>query len=521
MILIVSINSSLLAQETSTQDSILISKYQSKIQYFEGRNFDSTIYYLNKLEELPLSPRKRASLNIDLGNMFLYKGELYFAMKYYLQVKEYGVKENDFLAEVAGNISTATVFIRKDEYEKAIEILKESEKRILEYKPKSDKELQFQTRSLVTTYINLALSLSELKEYGSATKYIDESIAISDSIGDSYNLALAYSDKADILESTGSYKEAIALNYKALKLREKDGELLDITRSLNNLGETYFNYNKPDSAFYYLQKGYKNSEELGLVYDVYQSAKLLSALYAQKDDYANAYKFLQIYIDNKEKYQDSEKMNAIADLSYKYKLKLIKSEQEAKNRVLYGTIVILLLLIVIATLLYFLQRKAAESSKKEQEKLLLSKQLVEEKLEYKNKQLVTNVMHQISSNEFMLQISEQLKTLSKDLGVSQKNKIYKIIKEMKKASDDSVLNEFELAFQEVHTDFYNKLDKMFSLTNAERRMAAFIRLNLSSKEISAITGQSVRTIDVTRYRLRKKMNINNTDTNLSSFLAKL
>jgi len=509
------------SQNLSPEDSTLISNYQIKVKQFQNNDFDSTLFYLNKLDNLPLGNYDRARMNLDLGNMFLFKGDLHLAMKYYLKVKAYGQSKKDYLYEIAGNISIAIVYIRKDEFSKAIELLTHAENRLKSYVPKVDEEAPFVVRFLITTYINKALSLSELKEYGSATVYIDKSIRLSDSINDTYNLAVAYSDKADILQQNGNFEEAVKLHLKALSLREKDNVLLDITRSHNNLGKLYYDYGKRDSAYYYLHKGFEESKKLDLVFDIYKSSKLLSDLYFKDNDFEKAYKYLNISYEYKDKYQDVEKMDKIANLSYEYKIKILNAEQLSKERRLYAAIGFLILAVIIAVLLYVLQRKVIERNRIAKDKLILNQQLIEDKLEYKNKQLVTSVMHQVSRNELIISVSEQLKELSATLNQKQKTSLNRIIRELKKGNDASMLSEFELAFQDVHTEFYKKLDTLYSLTPSERRMAAFIRLNLSSKEISSITGQSVRTIDVTRYRLRKKLDINNTDTNLASYLARL
>jgi DNA-binding CsgD family transcriptional regulator len=53
----------------------------------------------------------------------------------------------------------------------------------------------------------------------------------------------------------------------------------------------------------------------------------------------------------------------------------------------------------------------------------------------------------------------------------------------------------------------------------ERRLCAFLRLNMTTKEIASITGQSPRSIEVARTRLRKKLNLTNSDTSLTDFLS--
>ena len=88
-------------------------------------------------------------------------------------------------------------------------------------------------------------------------------------------------------------------------------------------------------------------------------------------------------------------------------------------------------------------------------------------------------------------------------------------------SEDDTWNEFEMRFKEIHEDFYTQLGQLFpNLTPNELRLCAFLKLNLSTKEISSITYQSPESIKTARYRLRKKLNLDR-DSNLTSFLHSL
>jgi hypothetical protein len=68
--------------------------------------------------------------------------------------------------------------------------------------------------------------------------------------------------------------------------------------------------------------------------------------------------------------------------------------------------------------------------------------------------------------------------------------------------------EFELRFQNVHSDFYRQLRERFAnLTTNEIRLAALLRLNMNTKEISAITHQTERAVVLSRHRLRQKLGL--------------
>jgi DNA-binding CsgD family transcriptional regulator len=103
-----------------------------------------------------------------------------------------------------------------------------------------------------------------------------------------------------------------------------------------------------------------------------------------------------------------------------------------------------------------------------------------------------------------------------------KEAITKINRELRNSADDKMLKEFTLRFQEVHKDFYESLLLKFpELTPNELKLCAFLRLNMSTKEISELTGQRILTIDHARYRLRKKLGISNSEVNLIAFLHQI
>jgi DNA-binding CsgD family transcriptional regulator len=78
---------------------------------------------------------------------------------------------------------------------------------------------------------------------------------------------------------------------------------------------------------------------------------------------------------------------------------------------------------------------------------------------------------------------------------------------------------FERNFAEVHEDFLEKL-KTNDITAGELKLAAYIRMNLSSKEIAPLLNISIRSVENKRYRLRKKMGIEH-DDNLSEHLLRM
>ncbi|MDP3442036.1 MAG: hypothetical protein Q8T08_04170, partial [Ignavibacteria bacterium] len=189
----------------------------------------------------------------------------------------------------------------------------------------------------------------------------------------------------------------------------------------------------------------------------------------------------------------------------------------------------LFFLLLTAILLIFLQRSKIRNSKLIEEKLeleqkqsLLEKQKLKEDLEFKNKELTTNVMYLLKKNELITGISERLIKSKLDFKVENQKIIQEIINELRSTQDRDVWSEFETHFTQVHIDFYKRLNEKFpNLSSNEKKLCAFLRLNMSTKDISAITYQSVNSITVARSRLRTKLNISGEEVNLINFLMQL
>ena len=128
---------------------------------------------------------------------------------------------------------------------------------------------------------------------------------------------------------------------------------------------------------------------------------------------------------------------------------------------------------------------------------------LKENIENKNRELAASTMNLIKKNQF-------LNTIKKELEAAQGNKnlnsVIKIIDRNLNNTDD--WNLFQEAFNNADKDFLKKIKTLHpSLTSNDLRLCAYLRLNLSSKEIAPLLNISSRSVEVKRYRLRKKMEL--------------
>lgn len=161
------------------------------------------------------------------------------------------------------------------------------------------------------------------------------------------------------------------------------------------------------------------------------------------------------------------------------------------------------------------RRSEAEISRLENEKL-------EAELVHKNQELATQTMYILSKNEFIGSLKQNLNSLSK----KSKNKevageLKKITREIERNIDtDGDWDQFQHHFDQVHGDFLHRLQEVYpQLTPQEMKLCSYLRLNLSSKEIAQLLNISVRGVEISRYRLRKKLELQRED-NLTDFILK-
>ncbi len=137
-------------------------------------------------------------------------------------------------------------------------------------------------------------------------------------------------------------------------------------------------------------------------------------------------------------------------------------------------------------------------------------------IENKNRELGISTMSLIKKNEFLNSIKKELQNSPDSKSLKS---VIKIIDRNLNNSDDWHL--FEEAFNNADKDFLKKIKSEHpSLTSNDLRLCAYLRLNLSSKEIAPLLNISPRSVEVKRYRLRKKMNLKH-ESSLSDYILEM
>jgi DNA-binding CsgD family transcriptional regulator len=221
-----------------------------------------------------------------------------------------------------------------------------------------------------------------------------------------------------------------------------------------------------------------------------------------------------------------EKNRLIANLEYNYELEKKTRDNEnlkQKNQIRKQQVIILsifaFLLIVLVVVLYVLSRLRSKNFRNEQILLEKKKEMAEAKselsekekiilennLEIKNKELTSKTVELLHQIETMQSLAVRIESLKDS---DSKSEIEEILHELKMKTRENVWDEFHTAFNSVHEGFYNKLlEYCPDLSSTEIKIAALLKLNLSTKEIAAISYKSESAVKTARHRLRNKLKL--------------
>lgn len=154
--------------------------------------------------------------------------------------------------------------------------------------------------------------------------------------------------------------------------------------------------------------------------------------------------------------------------------------------------------------------------KNEKELIKIRNEKLREDFKTKSKELASSIMNVVRKNELLADIKNQLQK------ATDKEVVYPVIKTIdKNLKDNADWEFFQEAFNNADSEFLKRLkSKHPKLTPNDLKLCAYLRLNLSSKEIAPLFNISPRSVEIKRYRLRKKMNLLH-EENLSDYILNL
>lgn len=491
--------------------------------------FKAREYYVlasNQFDEIDMD-FDQAQIYMVIGNIYLSQNNYSEALVYYQMSQQISEEKNfdEILPHIYNN--KGIIYLSLREQDKALDY----------YLKAYDgfKSLGL-NKNLGNVVSNIALIHLDNSEYDLAIDYYNEALKIFKETGNLIDASLVNIDIGDYEFNNGNYSKAkdyYQLAYDQVN-RQKVGYLgpksRSLTVALGSLGRAYSRLGDTQTAIDYLEESLGLARENHYINWIERCTHELSIIYESKGEFGKALNYFKIY----EQYGDSilseSSIKRITQLEMQFefdkKLRERELEDAHKEAATQRKEFMYLLFIglgifatIIAILMYRNQKSKTSKIELKRHNLKLEHDKLQQELEHRNKELTTNVMYLLSKNEFITSTAEKLTKAKMNFKKENQKIIQDVIRDLLMNSSKDVWKEFEVRFMDVHSDFYDNLNKKFpDLTPNEKKISAFLRLNMSTKDICAITYQSVRSIDMARFRLRKKMALDN-DENLVTFLA--
>lgn len=375
-------------------------------------------------------------------------------------------------------------------------------------------------------YNNIANVYDELDDDPKALVFYQKALEMANQAKAYEHIGVISKNIGDLYIEMGRYSDALPFINESIVARRHIQDHNGLATSYYLLGLYYYQLKEVDKAV----AAYTKSLHFGLKANAWlsikETSKTLSEYYLSENDYKQTYDYFRIYHQYSDSLllQNSEKQRLATEFDFKLQQRQKEwYEKQQRERTYYILIGIGLLVLALFLLMLFYLSKAREKRiRLEKKNLELENENLEQDLHLKRKELTTNVMYLVRKNELIKEVSSRLMETLGNFKPENQKLIHSIMMDLQHSLDNDIWEEFEVRFNQVHSDFYEQLRKQFpDLTPNEVKLSAFLRLNMSSKEISAITHQSIRSIEVARTRLRKKLELTNTDVGLVAFLNNL
>ena len=382
--------------------------------------------------------------------------------------------------------------------------------------------------------------LIKQKKYKDALSIIDSSLylCIRD-FNDSLQV-INYNYKAQIYDSLNDFESSKKYYLQSAKLAYSIEDFSSCGRNMFSLAHL----NQKNGYYVDAINVFKiicDSTEKYKMFDLcHQSYYQLSQCYASLRQYEEAYKLFNkydMYYDSTYNINQEEKINELRN-SYllslnvkELKAKEIREESTKSNKSewkLFISITIVLTMIIIAFIILYSTNYATSHKNKvsKYEQQLKIDKIENDLMEYQiknNRELIIKLALQLKSYvEIINPIKEDLKSAIELPENEQKNKIKNLYHNIQNnVQIFHSTEELNKQINAIYKDFLDRLEaKHPGLTKAEKKLCTMLYINMSSKEIAAITNTTIRTVETSRYRLRRKFDISR-DEDIVSFLQKI
>lgn len=462
---------------------------------------------LDNAEEAIQRLKERNDSN-QFSNSYILMGQILFQMgnyqkslTYYFQALSIEKRNNDhkriaFTSDIIGS-----VYMKLENYKIALRYAKEA----LLFLAKSTPD-----KSFYRYLNNIGVVYKNMGQIDSAEYYFRKTLDMSSLTKDNEIKITGYMSLASLYKLKKEYQKSIESYKEAYKLSVDLKSISSQAKMTGNIGVLYLKIDSVKQAEEWLLRGLDLAKKLNNIDLIANISGVLSDLSATNNDYINAYKYLLSHSKLKDsllikkQVQEIEKLHFLYQLEQKDKeilfqkqrIELFKQASHTKTIKLYLMVAILILIIVSSFLIFYYQKGIIHD---------------------KEKKITTLSLHINFRNKFLQKLKQKIitpKLFSDQQAETITETLDSVAKELNSEMVQTEINQY----METHKNFIIALVKSgYKLTENEKQLCVLIYLNLSTKEIADFQTIAPRSVEVNKYRLKKKIGLSK-EENLSDFL---
>lgn len=502
--------------------------------HYHVRALDSALFYFSGAAESFKKAGKhdQEALAINnIGNAYYYKKDYLNALNYYKDANALAREIEDTRTTESSQNNLAILYDAVGMPKEALAI---SKPLLASYK--DDK---VRLGALLNNLANYNLALNNLD---TALWQANQSIALKRESNAS-ELGLAYVTLAKIHFAQGQKEEGLRNARLALNSTSSDPGAFGLASNL--LAEALLDEGKIREAEDILRKANDQLKDSDLIDVLADNNLFLSEVYEGLGDAKRSLKHYKTAFSLRDSILNSDKVFALARSAIEFDTQrkeydlTIKSQEvenlsvqllleKAERRQLFFWItggVLFIIIIGLWRLKSLKDGKLQALKEKEQYQLIsdnesLRANSLQKELELKDKGLIAQALSMVEKNEILTEFKNNIR---KDFNEEEKLKIQRTIDSLEKSFhiSENGWENFRKSFEAVHESFFKNLSETYDhLSPRDLQICALLRLNLSTKEMSSLLAISKDSVKKARYRIRKKLDLNDSDHNLTSFLMK-
>lgn len=375
-------------------------------------------------------------------------------------------------------------------------------------------------------YVHNAFGLleRELRNWDKALRYYQQAYDLLGELDQKEQASVPLNNMGDVYFHQSRFEKALLTFQASMVLARQQGRLDDVAVAHLNIGQAQRELGHFDPALSEIRAGMQLAHANGFNRIAALGLKDLAETFEKMKLPDSALYYLENFVDLQDSLQQQENKARLEELYVAYETQKARSDAENRQREInllrqekrldYLTdyfIISLLILALLTSTFFFvrnrMKRKLAESELRNQK---LEAEQMRRELEGKQKDLTNLALEIARKNELFTKTNEALAKIQQlHLPNDKQQQIRKLIHynaQQLRINED--LEELQVNIEQVNADFFEKLSQIApDLTPAEKQLCALLRLNLGTKEIAAIRNISPKSVEMARYRLRKKLPI--------------